>query len=98
MPAPAPAPPAVTSEEIEEGKVHLFLGDSNQKMGEMLQLINEPAIFFLDGHFNNGEPLWGALETIKNHSIKEHTIIVDDVSNYFGDGSIVKEKLFSLRM
>jgi hypothetical protein len=84
------------SKEIEEGKVHLFLGDSNQKMEEMLQLIDEPAIFFLDGHFNDGKPLWGELEIIKKHFIKEHTIIVDDMPNYFGDGNEVKEKILEI--
>jgi len=84
------------SKEIEEGKVYLFLGDSNQKMEEMLQLIDQPAVFFLDGHFNNGEPLWGELEAIKKHPIKEHTIIVDDMPNYFGDGNVVKEKILEI--
>lgn len=84
------------SKEIKEGKVHLFLGDSNSKMEEMLQLIDQPAVFFLDGHFNNGDPLWGELEIIKKHSIKEHTIIVDDIPNYFGTGTTVKEKLLEI--
>ena len=84
------------SKEIQENKVHLFLGDSNKRIKEMLDLIKEPSLIFLDGHFNNGEPLWGELEAIKNHFIKEHTIIVDDVPNYFGDGSIVKEKLLEI--
>ena len=84
------------SKEIQENKVHLFLGDSNKRIEEMLNLIKEPSLIFLDGHFNNGEPLWGELEAIKNHFIKEHTIIVDDVPNYFGDGSIVKEKLLEI--
>lgn len=84
------------SEEIKENKVHLFLGDSNEKIKEMLELINEPAFFFLDGHFNNGEPLWKELEEIKNHSIKTHTIVVDDIPNYFGNGEKVKEKILEI--
>jgi len=82
--------------EIEENKVHLFLGDSNERMEEMLELIKEPSLIFLDGHFNNGDPLWKELEILKNHPIKTHTIIVDDMPNYFGDGKKVKEKLLEI--
>ena len=84
------------SKEIKENKVYLFLGDSNEKMKEMLELINEPTFFFIDGHFNNGKPLWKELEEIKNHSIKTHTIVVDDIPNYFGNGEKVKEKILEI--
>ena len=83
-------------DKIKENKVHLFLGDSNEKMNEMLELVKEPSLIFLDGHFNNGNPLWGELEILKNQPIKSHTIIVDDMPNYFGDGSLVKEKLLEI--
>ena len=83
-------------DEIEKNKVHLFLGDSNKRMEEMLELIKEPSLIFLDGHFNNGDPLWKELEILKNHPIKTHTIIVDDMPNYFGNGEKVKEKLLKI--
>jgi hypothetical protein len=77
-------------------KIHLFLGDSNERMEEMLELIKEPSLIFLDGHFNNGDPLWKELEILKNHPIKTHTIIVDDMPNYYGNGEKVKEKLLEI--
>jgi hypothetical protein len=80
----------------KEDKVHLFLGDSNERMEEMLELIKEPSLIFLDGHFNNGDPLWKELEILKNHPIKTHTIIVDDMPNYYGSGEKVKEKLLEI--
>jgi hypothetical protein len=80
----------------KEDKVHLFLGDSNERMEEMLELIKEPSLIFLDGHFNNGDPLWKELEILKNHPIKTHTIIVDDMPNYYGNGEKVKEKLLEI--
>lgn len=80
----------------DNNKVHLFLGDSNERMEEMLELIKEPSLIFLDGHFNNGDPLWKELEILKNHPIKTHTIIVDDMPNYFGNGEKVKEKLLEI--
>lgn len=80
----------------KEDKVHLFLGDSNERMEEMLELIKEPSLIFLDGHFDNGNPLWKELEILKNHPIKTHTIIVDDMPNYYGSGEKVKEKLLEI--
>jgi hypothetical protein len=80
----------------DNNKVHLFLGDSNERMEEMLELIKEPSLIFLDGHFNNGDPLWRELEILKNHPIKTHTIIVDDMPNYFGNGEKVKEKILEI--
>jgi hypothetical protein len=80
----------------DNNKVHLFLGDSNERMEEMLELIKEPSLIFLDGHFNNGDPLWKELEILKNHPIKTHTIIVDDMPNYFGNGEKVKEKILEI--
>ena len=61
----------------------MLLGDSNELLPKMLSLLTEPSLIFLDGHFNNGEPLWGELEILKNHPIKNHTIIIDDFKNYF---------------
>jgi hypothetical protein len=80
----------------DNNKVHLFLGDSNKRMEEMLKLIKEPSLIFLDGHFDNGNPLWKELEILKNHPIKTHTIIVDDMPNYYGNGEKVKEKLLEI--
>lgn len=72
-------------EEIIQGKIHLFFGDSNAWMDHMLKLIREPALFWLDGHPDgiDGNPLWGELESIKKHNIKTHTILIDDIPIYF---------------
>ena len=82
----------------KENKVKLFLGDSNSRIKEMLDLVDSPALFWLDGHQDgvSGDPLWGELEAIKNHNIKTHTIIVDDIPIYFGDGSQVKNKILEI--
>jgi hypothetical protein len=63
----------------------------------MLKLIKEPALFWLDGHPDgfDGNPLWGELESIKRHRIKEHTILIDDIPIYF-DPKQVEEKLLEI--
>jgi|TARA_R110000796_G_scaffold140149_4_gene256292 hypothetical protein len=83
---------------IDKPNVNLFYGHSNDKMDEMLNLVDSPALFWLDGHVDgvNADCLWDELEHIKNHTIKTHTIIVDDIPLYFGDGEKVKEKILEI--
>lgn len=71
--------------EMGKGRIHLFFGDSNMWMDRMLKLVNESALFWLDGHPDgiSGDPLWIELEEIAKHHIKTHTIIVDDIPVYF---------------
>jgi len=85
------------TEEIIQGKVHLFFGDSNAWMDHILKLIKEPTLFWLDGHPDSisGNPLWGELESIKQHNIKNHTILIDDIPIYF-DPKQVEDKLLEI--
>jgi hypothetical protein len=69
--------------QIEEGVVTLYAGGSNDRMNEMLEQVDSPTMFWLDAHFGDGTPVWGELEAIKNHPIKTHTILIDDVPLYF---------------
>ena len=73
------------STEIDQNQIELFLGDSNKFLPQMLSKVNKPPLIFLDGHFSDGNPLWGELEILKNHHINTHTIIVDDFPNYFSN-------------
>jgi hypothetical protein len=85
------------TEEIIQGKVHLFFGDSNAWMDHMLKLIKEPTLFWLDGHPDgiDGNPLWEELNAIKRHNIKTHTILIDDIPIYF-DPKQVEDKLLEI--
>lgn len=67
--------------------VHLYLGDTEDMMENLISKINEPITFWLDGHNSGGDTAWGKhesplmqeLEIIKRHPIKTHTIIIDDL-------------------
>lgn len=67
--------------------VKLFFGDSSELLGFMIREIDAPATFWLDGHFSSGTtakgetntPLIRELDQIKNHPIKNHTILIDDI-------------------
>lgn len=62
------------------------LGHSPVVIGNLLKMINEPVTFWLDAHYQGGQqsndtkvPLHQELQVIKNHHIKEHMIMIDDV-------------------
>ncbi len=85
-------------QEINNNKVYLYQGDSGKHMEEMLSHVDKPSLFWLDAHVDgkNGDPLWPELEAIKNHHIKTHTIIVDDIPLYFSGGAEVKNKILEI--
>ena len=73
--------------------VHLLQGDSGIVLSGLLENIKEPATFWLDGHFSGGitamgsinSPLLEELEAIKNHPIKNHIIMIDDLRGWYKD-------------
>jgi hypothetical protein len=65
--------------------VTLFLGDSAERLPQMLQMVDEPAFFWIDAHHGNGDPAFTELKILKDHHIKTHTIMVDDMKCHFND-------------
>lgn len=71
-------------------KVHLFFGDSTSVLPQLLKQIDAPATFWLDGHYSwnqtargdTNTPILQELENIRNHFIKTHTILIDDVRQF----------------
>ena len=78
----------------ENDNVSLYHGTSLDTMPKMLEVVDDKACFWLDAHDEGGGvPTFEELELIKNHSIKNHTIVVDDIPVYFSDK---KEELENL--
>lgn len=67
--------------------IHLILGDSSEKLGALLQQIDSPCVFWLDGHYGGGAmargkkdvPIIEELTAILAHRVKTHVILIDDV-------------------
>ncbi len=67
--------------------VHLWQGDSGTLLAEMIRDIDEPITFWLDAHYSGAPTAMGSsytpilqeLEAIRNHPIKTHTILIDDI-------------------
>jgi hypothetical protein len=66
--------------------VHIYYGDSSQELWNIIKALDKPITFWLDAHTfpprYDGEkncPLLEELEQIKQHPIKTHTILIDDM-------------------
>jgi hypothetical protein len=72
--------------------VHIVEGDSSDVMPAILEKIEGPALFWLDGHFSGGitaqgpldYPILKELEHIRQHAVKDHVILVDDARLFLG--------------
>jgi hypothetical protein len=76
----------------DNSKVHLYFGDSRFVLKDIIDKIDEPITFWLDAHRTGGltvgelaPPLFEELEQIKNHHIKAHTIMIDDLRCWGND-------------
>jgi hypothetical protein len=73
--------------------VQLHHGDSVDELPEILSNLTQPATFWLDAHYSGGDttfqgsltPLMKELEIIKNHPIKTHTLLIDDLREWSRD-------------
>ena len=70
--------------------IQIINGDSADKLKDILLEINEPSLFWLDGHYSGPGTAKGSLETpllkelnlIFNHSIQNHVILIDDARQF----------------
>lgn len=67
-------------------QVHIWHKDSGKQLCEVINTIDEPITFWLDGHNgwpstdgSKNTPLIEELDQIKQHKIKTHTIMIDDL-------------------
>lgn len=71
----------------DDDRVQIVHGDSGKVLADVIAEIDEPATFWLDGHYTPGLeltarckcPLLSEIAAIETHSIKTHSILVDDV-------------------
>jgi hypothetical protein len=86
--------------------VHLIQGDSHLVLDALLSTLHQPITFWLDGHFSGGDtamgkynsPLMQELDCIARHEIKTHTILIDDLRDWYKgnhgfDVTMMKDKI-----
>ena len=73
--------------------VHISQGDSSEALPELLTLIEQPCLFWLDGHYSGvitakgdlNTPILNELKSIFSHKIKDHVILIDDARCFTGE-------------
>ena len=75
-------------------RIVLAQGDSARVLPELLARIDQPALFWLDGHYSGSitargtrsTPIIEELQAIFNHRVKGHVILIDDARDFNGTG------------
>lgn len=70
--------------------IFIVKGDSSKILSNIIEKISTPITFWLDGHYSGGDTVKGSknspileeLDQIKNHPIKNHVILIDDVRDF----------------
>lgn len=53
------------SAQIKKGQVTLYKGDSTEELPKILETLDGPALFWLDGHFSSGPTARGLISVLK---------------------------------
>jgi hypothetical protein len=73
--------------------IHILQGDSGEVLPTLMSGITEPCLFWLDGHYSAGwvsaradieTPIIQELNTIFDHPVKDHVILIDDARLFDG--------------
>ena len=75
-------------------QLRFVLGDSSQQLPEVILGIDEPVVFWLDGHYSGpgtargslDSPIWKEIDAIFAHQIRDHVILVDYARDFIGAG------------
>jgi hypothetical protein len=75
-------------------QINILQGDSGKMLNKITEQLNEPAIFWLDGHYSAGItakgdldcPIYGEIDAIFNGKKLNHVILVDDARCFVGKG------------
>lgn len=75
-----------------DANVHIVHGDCASELPAILAGLQEPAVFWLDGHYSGGEtgkgeiedPILISLGQIASHPVKAHVIFIDDARTFDG--------------
>lgn len=77
-----------------DASITIVQGDSGKKLAEVISNINEPAIFWLDGHYSAGItargekdcPIFEEIDSIFSRPAFKHILLVDDAMYFNGKG------------
>lgn len=75
--------------------IKLIYGDSGKELGQVMSKIDQPALFWLDGHYSDGmtakgekdTPIYEELGHILSAQDRGHVIVIDDARNFGTDSA-----------
>ena len=75
-----------------DARITLFRGDSAIELPKILQTLDHPALFWLDGHFmgagtaraQEDSPVRAELAAVLSHSVRGHLVLIDDARLFRG--------------
>lgn len=75
-----------------DSHVHLLLGDSGSLLPQVVETLDHPAMFWLDGHFMGGStaragidsPVKAELASLLGHPTRGHLVLIDDARLFTG--------------
>ncbi|UKO98442.1 hypothetical protein [Nostoc sp. UHCC 0870] len=78
--------------------IYLSQGDSGVVLPQLMKEINEPCLFWLDGHYSGGitargdidTPISAELNCILNHQVSNHLVLIDDAHEFTGQNGYPK--------
>jgi len=73
--------------------IEIIQGDSGRLLGECLKSIEQPCLFWLDGHYSGGvtakgtlvTPIKNELHSILSHATDGHVVLIDDARCFTGE-------------
>jgi hypothetical protein len=74
--------------------VALLHGDSGTRLPDVLRVLVEPALFWLDAHYSGpitgrgllDSPIVQELDAIAAHPVRSHVVLIDDMRDFNGTG------------
>ncbi len=84
--------------------IRCHLGDSTDVLPSLLEGLNVPAVFWLDGHYSAGNtamgpkvtPIMEELQLLRAHNIRDHIVFVDDIRGFGANGYPTVEWLIKI--
>jgi hypothetical protein len=81
-----------------KSNIRCLKGDSAVVLPEVLKAIDQPTVFWLDGHYSGGftgkaeidTPVSAELQMIIDHHVKGHVILIDDARDFTGQDGYPK--------
>ncbi len=79
-------------------KVEIIQGDSAVELGNLMKRLDQPVVFWLDGHYSGADtaqaeidtPIFAELDHIFTHHVSGHAIVIDDAHCFESDPSYPK--------